>query len=89
MEKRPEIVLHKVSLAYLYQILGNLPEAERLLKEAFKENPRDSRIQQSLVNLYILSQKLDKARDVLEKWLKYNPQDRKAQQTLNRLNRNR
>jgi Flp pilus assembly protein TadD len=64
-------------------------EAERLLKEAFQENPRDERIQQTLVNLYLLTQRTDKARDVLEKWLKDNPQDQKAQQTLNRLNQNR
>jgi tetratricopeptide (TPR) repeat protein len=89
VEKRPEVVLHKVSLAFLNQILGNLPEAERLLKEAFKENPRDERIQQTLVNLYLLTQRADKARDVLEKWLKDNPHDQKAQQTLNRLNQNR
>ncbi|MGB2698576.1 MAG: tetratricopeptide repeat protein, partial [Candidatus Zixiibacteriota bacterium] len=89
VEKRPEIVLHKVSLAFLNQILGNMPEAERLLKEAFEENPRDSRIQQSLVNLYVLTQRVDKAREVLEKWLKNNPNDRNALNTLNRLNRTR
>jgi len=89
VKKRPEIVLHTVSLAFFYQILGEMGKAEKLLNQAFDENPNDSRIEQSLVNIYVITQRLDKAREVLEKWLQNHPDDLNAQNTLNRLNQTR
>jgi len=85
--KRPEIVLHKVSLAFLYQVLGDLEKAEMMLSEAFEINPKEGMIHQSLVNLLISTKKLEKAKEVLRRWIKYNPHDQKAKDALNRLNK--
>jgi tetratricopeptide (TPR) repeat protein len=85
-KKRPEVVLYKTSLAFLYQYQGDIRNAERVLREAFDLFPKWSLIQESLVNIYKSTQESDKAREVLEKWLRYNPHDQKALNTLNRLN---
>jgi Tfp pilus assembly protein PilF len=88
-KRRPEVVLHKISLAFLYQYQGEIEKAEKVLWEAFELFPKHPVIQQSLVHIYVSTQQVDKAKEVLKRWLKYNPQDQQAINTLNRLNESR
>jgi len=84
-KRRPEVIVHKTSLAFLYHYQGEIGKAEKLLREAFELFPKWSLIQQSLVNIYASTRQVDKAREVLKRWLKYNPHDQQALNTLNRL----
>jgi len=88
LRRAPQSAFGHFLLGSIYKQTGELPEAERALRQALGLDPRMSRVRLELVNIYLTQGKKMEARQELRSFLKDAPDDplvAKARQVLARL----